>query len=90
MPLSDMLRFARAKFPEIDQNLILKSLVYFNDITSEPIRFTAGHVIYKRKRQSGLLCMKEEFMRKNLISMDIKTLHDAEKAGKELVKLLKK
>ena len=37
--LNDLLEKASKKFPEIDRNLILKSLVYFEDIEIEPILF---------------------------------------------------
>ncbi len=37
--LNDLLELAQKKFQDIDTNLILKSLVYFADITSEPINF---------------------------------------------------
>jgi len=39
LPLSHLLILARQKFDSIDTNLILKSLVYFEDITVEPILF---------------------------------------------------
>ncbi len=61
MPLSDLLRFARAKFPELDQTLILKSLVYFNDITNEPIRFTAGHAVSLQEVETFLRATVREF-----------------------------
>jgi hypothetical protein len=37
--LSNLLELAERKFPEIDTNLILKSLVYFEDMNVEPIIF---------------------------------------------------
>lgn len=37
--LSELLDLAQKKFPTLDTNLILKSLVYFEDITEEPIIF---------------------------------------------------
>ena len=37
--LSDLLEKAHDKYPELERNLILKSLVYFDDITSEKILF---------------------------------------------------
>ncbi|MBA3013100.1 MAG: nucleotidyl transferase AbiEii/AbiGii toxin family protein [Desulfobacula sp.] len=37
--LKDLLELAEKKFPDIDINLILKSLVYFADIAMEPINF---------------------------------------------------
>ncbi len=44
-PLKDLLDLARNKLPTLDRNLILKSLVYFDDITDDPIRFVTGHEI---------------------------------------------
>lgn len=38
-PLSELLQSARKKFPEIETNLIIKSLVYFDDLNEEPINF---------------------------------------------------
>ncbi len=40
--LGDLLAGANKKFPSLDQNLILKSLVYFADITDEPIMYQPG------------------------------------------------
>lgn len=37
--LKDLLNYTKEKFPTIDINLILKSLVYFDDIQEEPILF---------------------------------------------------
>lgn len=37
--LADLLGKASEKFPDLDRNLILKSLVYFEDINLEPIMF---------------------------------------------------
>lgn len=42
IPLSDLLLQAQKKFPLLDRNLILKSLVYFDDISHEPILFKEG------------------------------------------------
>lgn len=42
--LAEILSFCAQKFPSLDRNLILKSMVYFDDIEEEPIRFT-GHPI---------------------------------------------
>lgn len=43
--LSDLLDLAKEKFPSIDTNLVLKSLVYFDDITNEPIVYKHNHEI---------------------------------------------
>jgi hypothetical protein len=39
LELSELLKKMSKKYPELDTNLILKSLVYFADIESEPISF---------------------------------------------------
>lgn len=38
-PLAEMLPQLSKKFPDLDINLALKSLVYFKDIKKEPIKF---------------------------------------------------
>ncbi len=45
IPLYDLLASAAEKMPDLDRNLILKSLVYFGDIQEEPIRFKNQHEI---------------------------------------------
>lgn len=42
-PLATLLDLTKEKFPSLDANLILKSLVYFDDITSEPIAYKHNH-----------------------------------------------
>ena len=42
IPLTRLLELARQKFPSLDTNLILKSLVYFDDVSNEPILFKEG------------------------------------------------
>jgi hypothetical protein len=37
--LSELLQFTKQKFSELDENIILKSLVYFDDVTIEPLKF---------------------------------------------------
>ncbi len=39
LPLKDILAATGKKMPELDINLVLKSLVYFKDIAREPIKF---------------------------------------------------
>ncbi len=39
MNLEELLELAKIKFPNLDTNLILKSLVYFDDLEEEPIVF---------------------------------------------------
>lgn len=40
---SELLNLTKEKFPSLDINLILKSLVYFDDITPEPIAYKHNH-----------------------------------------------
>lgn len=40
--LSELLEAAQQKFPSLDVNVILKALVYFEDIEDEPITFEVG------------------------------------------------
>jgi len=41
--LKELLIFSEKKFPELDSMLVLKSLVYFDDIIKEPIVWKHGH-----------------------------------------------
>lgn len=43
MPLRELLALCSVKFQNVDTGLILKSLVYFEDIDSEPILYKEGH-----------------------------------------------
>lgn len=43
--LATLLEDASKKYPELDTNLILKSLVYFDDIVDEPLVFQEGYEI---------------------------------------------
>lgn len=43
MPLSELLRYCTQKYPTLDKSVILKSLVYFDDVLQEPILFKEGH-----------------------------------------------
>lgn len=45
VPLRELLAYSTRKHPSLDTNLVLKSLVYFEDVVREPIRFTAGNSI---------------------------------------------
>jgi len=48
IPLENLLKKTSEKFPHLDKNLILKSLVYFDDIDIEPIIFkNNNHVDFK-------------------------------------------
>lgn len=43
LSLESLLVDARKKFPMLDTNLILKSLVYFDDVSDEPMKFKRGN-----------------------------------------------
>lgn len=45
LSLSDLLKMARLKYPQLERNLILKSIVYFDDITLEKILFKNNNEI---------------------------------------------
>ncbi|NCN25048.1 hypothetical protein COT94_00880 [Candidatus Falkowbacteria bacterium CG10_big_fil_rev_8_21_14_0_10_37_14] len=44
--LEELLKMAAKKFPDLDRQLILKSLVYFSDITKEPIKYKTTKVAW--------------------------------------------
>ena len=41
-PLAKILKKLSKKLPQLDETLVLKSLIYFKDIVMEPIRFKIG------------------------------------------------
>ncbi|MHB8652182.1 MAG: nucleotidyl transferase AbiEii/AbiGii toxin family protein [Minisyncoccota bacterium] len=45
IPLRDLMVRARQKFVDFDEILILKSIVYFDDIYEEPLLFQKGHEV---------------------------------------------
>lgn len=52
--LSELLAYSVRKHPSLDTNLVLKSLVYFDDISREPIKFTTGKSVAFEDVQSAL------------------------------------
>ena len=52
--LDKLLQKASKKFKDLDQNLILKSLVYFDDIEIEPIKFKNKNKVNKREVEDFL------------------------------------
>lgn len=52
--LTDLLEKASEKLPDLDKNLILKSLVYFKDISVEPIMFKNNNYIGLEKVKAFL------------------------------------
>ena len=59
--LTALLKACSNKYPTLDQGLILKSLVYFADITAEPIRFMPGFEIPFTKVSSTLTDIVKQY-----------------------------
>lgn len=53
--LKNLLEKCKEKLPSLDTNLILKSLVYFDDVIDEPIKYSPNHKISYIKVQSFLV-----------------------------------
>lgn len=60
-PLQELLDACTKKFPTIDTGLVLKSLVYFDDIIDEPI-------IYKENHDTDFTLIKE-FLKKEVVQL---------------------
>jgi hypothetical protein len=60
--LADLLELCQEKYPQLDSNLILKSLVYFNDITEEPIDYKNNHAIDFQKIETELRSKVKDFL----------------------------
>ena len=57
-----LLNFAQKKFPSLDRNLILKSLVYFDDVAEEPIIFKNNNVVSFNEVKASLQKAVKDFM----------------------------
>jgi hypothetical protein len=64
IPLTQLLEDCTRKFPQLDQNLILKSLVYFDDITTEPIKFIQGYETTIEEIQTELTRCVQNYLAK--------------------------
>ncbi len=62
--LPSILAILDKKMPDLDRNLVLKSLVYFNDITSEPIIFKNGNNVSLDEIKRFLVHEVKDFSRK--------------------------
>ncbi len=60
--LSELLEACATKFPTLDQNLILKSLVYFEDIEEEPIMYMPTFELTQSQMESRLKHVVKEFL----------------------------
>lgn len=61
--LIELLKLSKKKHPDLDENLILKSLVYFEDIESEQINFCEGFTISFEKVKEYLKSIVMDYMR---------------------------
>lgn len=61
--LSDLLELAEKKFPSLDTNLIIKSLVYFEDIIEEAIMFKNNNEISLEKVEIFLQQIVAEYIK---------------------------
>lgn len=52
--LSELLAKAEKKFPDLDTNLILKSLAYFDDLEKGPIKFKNNNKITLKEIKKSL------------------------------------
>jgi len=52
--LSELLTLTKQKFPSLDENVVLKSLVFFEDVIKEPIKFTVGSEVDFREVENKL------------------------------------
>ncbi|MEK7089083.1 MAG: nucleotidyl transferase AbiEii/AbiGii toxin family protein [Patescibacteria group bacterium] len=63
-PLSDILESFTQKYPNLDESLILKSLVYFDDVLREPILFKEGHNVSFEAVETFLQKTVKEYLKK--------------------------
>ena len=61
--LTALLDACSRKFPTLDEALILKSLVYFDDIETEPIRFMPGFVVDLSEIETHLTMVVKEHLK---------------------------
>ncbi|MFN3693261.1 MAG: nucleotidyl transferase AbiEii/AbiGii toxin family protein [Candidatus Paceibacteria bacterium] len=62
LPLTELLASCSQKYPTLDHALILKSLVYFDDITPEPICFMPGFVVTSEEIESSLIAIVKDYL----------------------------
>lgn len=64
--LGTLLDFVKEKFPTIDTNLILKSLVYFEDIQEEPISYKHNNQVSFETIKEYLLITVKRYLDQNI------------------------
>ena len=60
--LADMLALVEQKMPTLDRNLVLKSLVYFDDVDTAPIHYMPGHAVPFETVTDALRARVEEYI----------------------------
>lgn len=65
LPLETLLGAAQKKFPSIDTNLLLKSLVYFDDVIEEPLRMRPGFDVPFSEMKADLETAVKEYLKRN-------------------------
>jgi predicted nucleotidyltransferase component of viral defense system len=65
IPLDKLMLIARKKYPEIDTNVIVKSLIYFEDIEEQPIDFKNGKEVSLEKIKAFLEKKVKEYIQTN-------------------------
>ena len=63
LPLSELLENFVKKYPNFDKSLILKSLVYFDDVLREPILFKENHEVSFETVKTFLRTTVKEYSR---------------------------
>jgi len=64
--LEELLNSCKNKFPQLDIGLVLKSLVYFDDIVEEPIIFKEGNAASLDEIQQSLKNEVREYLEKKI------------------------
>ena len=64
--LEELLNSCKNKFPQLDIGLVLKSLVYFDDIVEEPIIFKEGNAASLYEIQQSLKNEVREYLEKKI------------------------
>lgn len=62
--LDELLQVCTKKFEVLDTNLVLKSLVYFEDIMKEPIMYMEGFEVDQKDIEETLKSVVREYMKK--------------------------
>jgi predicted nucleotidyltransferase component of viral defense system len=62
--LDELLQICTKKFEVLDKNLVLKSLVYFEDILEEPIMYMEGFEVDRKEIEETLKSVVREYMAK--------------------------